>query len=411
MAPREITCYSCAGTFIAAKKKTLGILFGGASSEHEVSLASAANVIHAAREMGYEVVEAGITKEGRWVVGNGALAYLISNSEKKLLPTSLVENLASILTNYGLSITKELPWESQAEEIKNRLSANLDLSKGNLPAPSTSSFASIDVIFPLIHGTTGEDGAIQGLCKVLKLPVVGCGILGSAVCMDKVLMNRVIDSEGVPQAKWIALDINDAIQKLESISKQIEDSLNGYPVFVKPSNSGSSIGITKVHSPDELEKSLMKASEVDLRIVIEEAVSGRELELGVLGWRDLVVSPVASEIIPTREFYDYEAKYVASDTTRIDLPADIPDEILKKMQEYAKQIFRAVDGRGMARVDFFYKEESSELFLNEVNTIPGFTEISQYPALMKTAGFSYGELIEKLVEIAVEYHERTAHLK
>ena len=369
-------------------KKKLGVIFGGVSSEHEVSLASAKSVLEAVDRSRYEVTEIGIAKDGRWIVGKGALLCLLDAGDRRLFPDGMAQYLD----------------QSRAE--LDSCKADLASSKGRLPefADSRFSLTGLDVVFPVLHGTLGEDGTIQGLLAVAGVAVVGCGVLASAVAMDKALTKRLLDAVGIPQPRWLLLEDPQAGAGAATLDDDIDQGLGGYPVFVKPANAGSSVGITKVHNRAALDDAIREAYRHDRRVLIEQAITGRELEIGVLGDEQIVVSPVVAEIIPEREFYDYEAKYLAG-STRIELPVRLPSTVVEQIQSLARRAFRAIDGCGMARVDFFYETSTDRVVLNEINTIPGFTAISQYPALMNTAGFSYPQLIERLIELALKRHQ------
>ncbi len=359
------------------KKTKLGVIFGGPSAEHEVSLASSKNVLSAIDTSKYDLYEIGVTKEGIWVLGKEAHQYLVSLADSAMLPVGMEDYYSESLDkSYSVSISdNRLPNDDQ----------DLILEQ-------------LEVVFPVLHGDFGEDGTVQGFFRMLGIPVVGCGVLASAVAMDKIMTNQVLDSADIPQAKWFGLTTK---LNNNAVEKQIIEELGGFPVFVKPANAGSSIGISKVKKKEELPKALDEAFRFDQRVIIEEGIVGRELEIAVLGNDVIEVSPVVSEICPKREFYDYEAKYLDG-VTDIFLPAKIPDGILKEIQDYAIMAFRAVAGAGFARIDFFYNEDLNQVYLNEINTIPGFTTISQYPALMKHAGYSYEELVEELINLALE---------
>lgn len=386
----------------------LGIVFGGVSSEHEVSLASAKNVLEAIDRSKFDVTEIGILKDGRWVIGDGALVYLVCNADGSRLPVGMDQvitgSAAAIAHREGVRFGQD----NLAQELGAHLGGKLTISRSRLPEPSPDgrTICDLDVVFPVLHGAMGEDGAIQGLLSIADIAVVGCGILSSSLCLDKLLAKEVLAHHRIPQARWLGLLSHEALADPQAVAKTIEAKLGGYPVFLKPANGGSSVGVVKIKSASEVPGALSVAAKYDRKLIIEEYIQGREVEIAVLGLDgDLTVCPVASEIIPEREFYDYEAKYLDGGT-RIELPANLPEGVVERMQELARAAFRAVDGSGLSRIDFFYRESSDELFLNEINTIPGFTQISQYPALMKTAGYSYRELIEALIAIALKRHEQ-----
>ena len=363
----------------------VAVIFGGPSSEHEVSLASAKNVLSALLSNQHDVFPIGVLKDGRWVSGVNSLHYLISIADKSILPAGLEEFHDEFITSLGGS--------SLEEGIETTVSA----------LPAQSIFEGVDVVFPVLHGAFGEDGKLQGLLEISGVPYVGCGVLSSAACMDKIVTKQVLESCGVKQASWFWLDSKIISAQLDSCIEDINSKLGGFPVFVKPANAGSSVGISKVKSAESLKDALIEASKHDSRILLEESIEGRELEVAVLGNSDLEVSPIAAEVLPEHEFYDYKAKYIDGSTT-IKLPADLPNEIMARLQSVAKEVFVALDCAGLSRVDFFYRESDDSVILNEINTLPGFTQISQYPKLMMQAGYTYEELIQKLIDLAIEKH-------
>ena len=372
-------------------KIRVAVLFGGVSTEHEVSLASAYNVLKAIDRDKYEVVEIGMTKSGRFVYGERSLYYLMQEGQKELLPTSVLPLREE---------TKALDYSAYrpvgAASSKNEICVLGGSSAVGHHSEKGFSFADVDVLFPVMHGAMGEDGAIQGLCRMAQKPVVGCDVLASAVAMDKITTNTIMQVNYIPHARWFWYAREGIEQYYQEIDERITREWGGYPVFVKPSNGGSSVGISKAHDRAELVASIGKAAANDRRILIEEAITGREIELGVLAEETVFVSTVAAEIKAGHEFYDYEAKYLDSSSKTI-VPADLPQSVFKEMQFLAEKAFRAIDGTSMARVDFFYDEAKGQVYLNEINTIPGFTEISMYPTLMKYSGISYAELVNRLI--------------
>jgi D-alanine-D-alanine ligase len=275
-----------------------------------------------------------------------------------------------------------------------------------LPAALPASLAgSVDVVFPVLHGPKGEDGTVQGLLELAGLPYVGSGVLGSAVAMDKAMAKVVLAQHGIPQAPWRLVTRAEWERDPAGIAGRIGAEL-GYPCFTKPANLGSSVGIRKVHGPDELTESMDFAAHFDRRIVVEAGVEARELEVSVLGNDDPIAS-VAGEVVPCNEFYDYDAKYV-DDRSELIIPADIPPGTLSRLQELAVSAFKALDLAGLARVDFFLDKRSGELSLNEVNTIPGFTSISMYPMLWEASGLPLPALVDRLIELALERQSRRA---
>ena len=356
------------------KRLRVGVLFGGRSGEHEVSLASAASVIRGLDPDKYEAVPIGITKEGHWLVGSSA---------QKMLPEVL-------RTGQRVTMTAD-PTDAAL--------MRLDGSGGG---------QRLDVVFPVMHGTFGEDGTIQGLLDLAGLPFVGAGVLGSAIAMDKDVAKRLLQAAKIPVVPWIAVPRADWERNPGEIQQAIEKKFE-YPVFVKPAALGSSVGMTKVHNREELAPALNLAAEFAMKILVERSVTAREIEVSVLGNHDPKAS-VPGEIVPHREFYDYAAKYL-EEGTQLLIPAKLKPVQVKKIQQYAVAAFRALELNGMARVDFFLEKEGGKIFLNEVNTIPGFTSISMYPKLWEASGIPFRELIDKLIEFALEQHGEKARTK
>lgn len=350
---------------MSKRKYRVGVLFGGRSSEHEVSLASAKNVMDALRQAGHEVVPIGITSAGRWLPREDALARLT---------TRAVDEEAERGDEEGWGL---LPQGTPAEA---------------LPA--------IDVIFPVLHGPYGEDGTVQGLLEMANLPYVGCGVLASACAMDKVVARQLFAQAGLPQVPYVVVMRNAWRVDPEAALRAVEAAL-AYPVFVKPANLGSSVGISKAHDRVELADALVVAARYDRKLLVEAAVpNAREIEVSVLG-NDAPMASVPGEIVPGNEFYDYNAKYI-DDNSELRIPARLDEATVRLAQEYAVRAFRAVDGEGLARVDFLLDGRSGELFLNEINTMPGFTRISMYPKLWEASGIPYPELVDRLVQLALE---------
>jgi D-alanine-D-alanine ligase len=358
------------------KKKRLrvGVLFGGRSGEHEVSLVSAASVIRGLDPDKYEPVPIGITKDGHWLVGEGAA---------KLLPDILKSGRRVMLTAD--------PTEA----------AIVPLDRG-------AGAQRFDVIFPVMHGTFGEDGTIQGMLELADIPFVGAGVLGSAIGMDKDVSKRLCQAAGIPVVPWTTVHRWRWEKEPGEVQAEIEAKFP-YPLFVKPATLGSSVGMTKVHNSEELAPALNLACEFGMKILVEKAVSAREIEVSVLGNHDPQAS-VPGEIVPHREFYDYTAKYL-EDGTQLLIPADLKPAQTKKIQGLAVEAFRVLELSGMARVDFFLEKKGSKLYLNEVNTIPGFTSISMYPKMWEASGISFRELIDKLIELALEMHHEKARTR
>lgn len=358
----------------------MGLIFGGKSGEHEVSLASAQSVANALDKNKFDLVMIGVTKEGRWLVGDSALQQLAAASPTPLLKIS---NDESETASRGIS------------------SQELILVAANAIAQS-SPLGEIDVAFPLIHGPLGEDGTVQGLLELIDLPYVGAGVAASAVGMDKGLMKAIFRAHDLPVADWIVILRSEFERQPEETIRRIENAF-GYPCFIKPANLGSSVGVTKAHHWDELTQALANAARYDRKIIAERAIDGREIECSVLGNDDPVAS-VLGEIVPRREFYDYAAKYDANAETELIVPADLPGDTIRRAQEIAVRAFRAIDCSGMARVDLFLERASDRLILNEINTIPGFTSVSMYPRMWEKSGIAYPDLIERLIQLALERH-------
>ena len=360
-------------------KLRVGILFGGRSGEHEVSLASAASVIRALDPEKYEAVPIGSTKEGRWLVGAGAqklLPEVLKSGERVVLPAD--PSAASLLP--------VAPAGSRQE------------SQG----------IHVDVMFPVLHGTFGEDGTVQGLLELAGLPYVGAGVLASSVGMDKDVQKRLFEYAGLPIVPFVAVSRKEWEREPKRTLAKIQKALR-YPLFVKPATLGSSVGMTRVAKAKELPAALNLAAEFALKIIVEKAVNAREIEVSVLGNDDPKAS-IPGEIVPHREYYDYTAKYL-EEGTRLEIPAKLTRAQAKKIQEYAIRAFRAIDGTGMARADFFVDKKTSRIFINELNTIPGFTSISMYPKMWEASGISYKELIDRLIQLALELHAEKARTK
>ncbi|HEV2492620.1 MAG TPA: D-alanine--D-alanine ligase family protein [Terriglobia bacterium] len=365
-------------------KIRLGILFGGRSGEHEVSLTSAASVLKALDPEKYEVVPIGITREGRWLVGSSA---------DKLLP-GVLENGRPVTASVDPTGPRLIP-----------------LSPNQLAAHGTGSDSpgpEIDVIFPLVHGTFGEDGTVQGLLELAGIPYVGAGVLASAVGMDKDVMKKLFRDARLPIVKWVTVLRGDWEQHSARVRTLVEKKI-GYPLFVKPANLGSSVGISKVHSAKELAPALKLAAEYDRKIIVERAVDAREIECSVLG-NNYPEASVPGEVVPVNEFYDYEAKYLKEGSELI-IPAKLRPRQTKRVQQLAIRAFQAVDGAGMARVDFLLDRRTAALFVNEVNTIPGFTPISMYPKLWEASGLPYPKLVDRLIALALERHQEKSRTR
>jgi D-alanine-D-alanine ligase len=345
------------------------VVFGGRSGEHEVSLASARAITRALQKGGrYEVVPVGITREGRWISSGEPMRELESKSG--YLPDG-----------------SDLDVSGPPAPISERLPAGL---------------SSVDVVFPVLHGPYGEDGTIQGMLELAGVPYVGSGVLGSAAGMDKPTMKKIFAHHGLPQVRWVALTSKQWEMERETRIEEIADSL-GYPCFVKPANLGSSVGIGKAEDAAELRNALDTASRYDRRIIVEEGVDAREIEVSVLGNEDPEVSVPGEIVIKKDGFYDYEAKYVEGGMELL-APAPIEEETAEKIRRIARTAYEAIDAAGMARVDFFLERGTNRLLLNEINTIPGFTPTSVYAELWATSGLPYEELLDRLIQLALERH-------
>ncbi len=358
------------------RKIRVGILFGGRSAEHEISLLSAKNIVEAIDKEKYEPVLIGIDKEGKWYL-EGQSHFLLHANNPKLI--SLNKSNASVALT---------PWKEER----------------NLRSLSTQTLdASIDVVFPVLHGPYGEDGTVQGLLKLSGIPFVGASVLGSAIGMDKDVMKRLLRDAGIPVAKFLVL------KKDDKIDFHYADKAVGLPFFVKPANLGSSVGVSKVKNKHEFENAVNTAFSYDSKILIEQHIEGREIECSVLGNENPIAS-LPGEVIPRHEFYSYEAKYIDENGAELVIPAKLPNKIVKKIQELSIAAFKTLCCEGMARVDFFLAK-TGKLYVNEINTIPGFTKISMYPKLWEASGISYTQLIDRLIQLAIERFEREKKLK
>jgi D-alanine-D-alanine ligase len=343
-----------------ADRTRLGVVFGGRSVEHEVSVVSAQHVLRAADRERFEIVPIGVTKAGGWL--------------------SLEETQAAL-------DKPEQPFHKRLEGQARGVEAAVE------------AFSQVDVVFPLVHGTHGEDGTLQGLLELMGVPYVGCGVAASAVGMDKAVMKTLLAGAGLPVAEYLVLRTDEAGDSVSS-AREVEERL-GYPCFVKPANGGSSVGVSKATDREGLTNALVEAARLDRKIVVEKALEGREVECAILGNAGALTSPVG-EIRHRREFYDFEAKYLDSETQVI-APAELPQDVVEQVQALSLQAFRAMDCSGLSRVDFFLLPDGS-LRVVEVNTIPGFTPTSMFPLLWQAAGISYTELITRLVDLAETRH-------
>ncbi|MFT9848649.1 D-alanine--D-alanine ligase [Aneurinibacillus sp. REN35] len=348
-----------------SNKQKIGVIYGGKSSEHEVSIHTALSVINAVDKARYEVLPIYIDVDGRWLTGAWVEQEITHVDALRFTPA-----------------THAAPDVFTLKDM-------------------------VEVVFPVIHGPNGEDGTLQGFLELIDVPYVGSGVLGSSVGMDKVAMKEVFGNVGLPQGKYKSYLRIDLEQKLDVICDEIEAVL-GLPCFVKPANMGSSVGISKAKDSAGLREALRFAARFDRKVIVEEFISGRELEIGVLG-NDKPDTSIVGEIVSSNEFYDYEAKY-KSDGTRLDIPAHVPESVVSRMKELAVKAFLALDCSGLSRVDFFWDETADEVYINEINTMPGFTPFSMYPMLWKETGVPYAELIDRLIAFGIaRYEEKKAN--
>lgn len=355
-------------------KLRVAILFGGRSAEHEISLISARNIVAAMDKSKYEVIAIGIDKHGRWSYDKGA--RLLRDEQRQVIPFD------------NAQLTAILPGAKQSSLV-----------------PLGGDSLEVDVVFPVLHGPFGEDGTIQGLLKLANLPFVGASVLGSAIGMDKDVMKRLLRDARIPVGRFHAYDRSTADRiQFPHIKKAL-----GQPLFVKPANLGSSVGISKVASRPELEAAVKKAFRFDNKILIEEFIEGREIECSVLGNDDPIAS-LPGEIVTGHNFYSYEAKYIDDQGSRLEIPAKLPRAIVRSVQEIAITTYKTLCCEGMARVDFFVKNDG-QVLVNEINTIPGFTQISMYPKMWEASGIAYPNLIDRLIQLALQRFRREQHLR
>lgn len=358
------------------KKINVGILFGGKSAEHEISLLSAKNVIDAIDKEKYNPVLIGINKQGKWLMGKDS-EFLLNAGDPKLIKLNSEGDAVALIPQSEGKIS--------------------NLSEGG---PGEK----IDVVFPVMHGTFSEDGTIQGLLKLANIPFVGAGVLGSAVGMDKDIMKRLLRDAGLPIGKFITLNSSEEIPEFTCVKDEL-----GLPIFVKPANMGSSVGINLVKNEEEYKHAVKDAFQYDLKIILEKNIEGREIECAVLGNEDPKAS-VPGEVITTHDFYSYDAKYIDEDGSYTEIPAKIDKETTKRIQELAVKTFKILSCEGMGRCDFFLKP-NGEIIVNEINTIPGFTKISMYPKMWEKSGISYPDLIDNLIQLAIERYKKEKKLK
>jgi D-alanine-D-alanine ligase len=387
------------------KKLRVGVLFGGRSGEHEVSLLSAASVLKAIDQSKYEVVPIGITKEGRWLTAEHAERLLQGKAHEpeRHLRAGDPEATpgAAVLQNGEAVVVPPEPVHRQGGGI-----VPFQTDSRVLARRASDRAINVDIIFPVLHGTFGEDGTIQGLFELADIPYVGAGVLGSAAGMDKDVMKSLFLAARLPIVRHVTFLRSEAEANPKKIFKLVESRLK-YPVFVKPANLGSSVGITKAHNRAELPACIEEAARYDRKIVVERGVGGkkgkaREIECSVLG-NDNPEASIPGEIVPSKEFYDYTAKYL-DEGSQLIIPAKLTRSETKKVRELAVAAFRAVDCSGLARVDFLMDPKTRRIYLNEINTMPGFTSISMYPKLWAATGVSYPDLIDRLIQLGLERH-------
>jgi len=352
-------------------KKVL-IVFGGVSSEHDVSLRSARSVADNMRKDRFEVLTLGITKDGRWLLYTGKTENIENgswiNDSENIFPAVISPDR----TVHGITVFEK--------------DGNKDIY--------------IDVIFPVLHGKNGEDGTMQGYFKIAGIPYVGCDTLSSAMCMDKAVTNTMADHFGFPQAKWLGITKGEYKKGTADFAKKCEEYL-GFPLFIKPANAGSSIGVSKVSSKDELEKAIDDAFKHDFKIVAEEGIDGIEVECAVIGSNENPHAPMVGEVVPCNDFYDYDAKYLA-DESELHIPARIDEETFKTVQTDAARIFSLLGCSGLSRADFFVRNSDKKVLFNEINTIPGFTSISMYAKMLAAGGIAFEDVLEELLTLALE---------
>ncbi len=348
-------------------KKTVAVIFGGHSSEHEVSRISATTIISNLDTDKYYILPIGITKDGRWLLYNGSVDKIKTGEWE----------------NFGVPAIISPDFKSKSI---------LKIVNGKVKS------ISVDVIFPVLHGLNGEDGTIQGLFELSGIPYVGCGVLSSAISMDKAYTKIIAKNAKIKQAKYLVVYRED-ISKTQTL-KKIEKNI-GFPCFVKPANAGSSVGVSKASDLEELKNALSLAAQHDRKIIVEEEIVGREVECAVLGIGKNAVASCVGEVLSAAEFYDYDAKY-NNPESKTQIPANLPEEISEEIRKTAVKVFDAVSGTGLSRVDFFVKKDTNEVIFNEINTLPGFTPISMYPMLFNQVGIKINELLDKLIDIAFE---------
>jgi len=362
---------------LSVQKIKVGIIFGGQSGEHEVSLMSCVSVIQVMDKIKYDIIPIGITKAGNWKLFLGDISKIENGS-----------------------------WEDEA--IPALLSPDPSCKCVITLKDGMESRYYLDVVFPVLHGPRGEDGTVQSLFELMNIPYVSCGVTSSAICMDKVFSKKILEQSGLPIVDYKVFYKRELLARMPEIISEVEEFL-GYPCFVKPANLGSSVGISKAGSPSELESAMRLAAQYDTKILVERFIDAREIECAVLG-NDEPKASLPGEIIPSRDFYDYTAKYLDGDKSKLLLPAPVSRKDITRIQELAIKAFKTLDCSGMARVDFLMSKVSGNIYINELNTIPGFTRISMYPKMWEISGLSYKDLIDKLINLAFERHRQKNEL-
>lgn len=352
-------------------KKNIAVLFGGDSSEHEVSRQSAANIISNIPKDKYNVFMIGITKQGKWLFYQGQISNIIDGSWENCSENKLVFAIPD--PNFGGVLI--------ASEVVHKV-------------------IKIDAVIPVLHGKNGEDGTIQGLFTLSKIPFVGCDVLSSAMCMDKVVSNVMFEHAGFEQAKFAWFYSYEYLENKEYYCNLIEDKIKEYPIFIKPANAGSSVGISKVYKRSDITDAVIKASHEDKKILVEQGIKGQELECAVMG-NEKPIASIIGEIEACNDFYDYDAKYI-SNASKLIVPANISNEISEKIREIAIRAYRTMGCKGLSRIDFFLEKSTNRILINEINTFPGFTDISMYPTLMGKSGYDLPNLIDNLISLAID---------
>ncbi|KDR94914.1 D-alanine-D-alanine ligase [Peptoclostridium litorale DSM 5388] len=354
---------------VRVNKMNVAVLFGGKSGEHEVSLESAASICRAMDKDKYNIYMIGITKNGEW-------AYC------KCTPDDMESGKWLQFEVEGSNINL-IPSQSRP--------AGIELESGEI--------IKIDACFPVIHGPFGEDGTLQGIFEMASIPYVGCKVLSSSLAMDKAMFKKVMDFEGIPQVDYVSVRAYEFEKKEEDVIKMVEDMLD-YPVFTKPANMGSSVGISKASDAYELASGIREALKHDSKVVIEQGINAREIEVAVLG-SETVRASVPGEVLSCKDFYDYEAKYLANSSKTL-IPAQLDEDVKCEIQDMAIKAFKAIDGEGISRIDFFIEKDTNRVYINEINTMPGFTKISMYPKLWDASGMPYTKLIDELIRLAIK---------